>query len=50
MTGSRTYSGETRSAEMLVVWYMNGTTLISGAMIYQGVPLYWEIVRHRGFQ
>ena len=27
---------------MLVVWYMNGTTLINGAVIYQGVPLDWD--------
>jgi hypothetical protein len=27
----------------VAVWYMNGSNLISGAVIYQGVPLNWEI-------
>jgi hypothetical protein len=30
----------------VAVWYMNGATLVSGAVIYQGVPLDWEIVGH----
>ena len=34
---------EQRRPETLIVWYMNGATLINGVTIYQGVPLDWEI-------
>jgi hypothetical protein len=30
----------------VAVCYMNETTLMSGALIYSGIPLFWEIAAH----